>query len=60
MLSETACTADSSGHVNAFTWTLGSLASGSAATFSMTVKASAPGKVLVLAAAVSQNPTPIR
>jgi hypothetical protein len=57
-LSETSCTADCTRHANVFTWTRGSLASGSSATFSITVKASAPGKVLVLAAAVAQNPDP--
>lgn len=41
-----------------FTWALASLASGTSAKFTLTVKASATGKVLVLAAAASQNPDP--
>ena len=45
-------------HANVFTWTLASLASGVSAKFSITVKASAKGKVLVLAAAGLQNPDP--
>jgi uncharacterized repeat protein (TIGR01451 family) len=57
-LSEVSCTAGCARHANVFTWSLASLASGASATFAITVKASAAGKVLVLAAAASQNPDP--
>ena len=57
-LSETSCTPGCARHANVFTWTLASLASGASAQFAITVKASAAGKVLVLAAAASQNPDP--
>ena len=57
-LSETSCTSGCSRHANVFTWTLASLASGASAKFAITVRASAAGKVLVLAAAGSQNPDP--
>ena len=57
-LSEISCTSGCARHANAFTWTLASLASGASAKFAITVKASATGNVLVLAAAASQNPDP--
>ena len=57
-LSEVSCTSGCARHANAFTWTLASLASGASAKFAITVKASAKGNVLVLAAAASQNPDP--
>jgi uncharacterized repeat protein (TIGR01451 family) len=57
-LSETSCASGCARHANVFTWTLASLASGASAKFSITVKASAAGKVLVLAAAASHNPDP--
>ncbi len=57
-LSEISCTSGCARHANALTWTLTSLASGASAKFAITVKASAKGNVLVLAAAASQNPDP--
>ena len=57
-LSEASSTSGCARHANVFTWTLASLTSGASAKFSITVKASAAGKVLVLAAAASQNPDP--
>jgi large repetitive protein len=57
-LSEVSCTSGCARHANVFTWSLASLASGASAKFSITVKASVAGKVLVLAAAASQNPDP--
>jgi uncharacterized repeat protein (TIGR01451 family) len=57
-LSETSCTSGCARHANVFTWTLASLASGASAKFAITVKASTAGKVVVLAAAASQNPDP--
>ena len=57
-LSEVSCTLSCARHANVFTWSLASLASGASAKFAVTVKASAAGKVVVLAAAASQNPDP--
>jgi uncharacterized repeat protein (TIGR01451 family) len=57
-LSEISCTAGCARHRNVSPWTLASLASGAAAKFGLAVKASPTGKVLVLAAAASQNPDP--
>jgi uncharacterized repeat protein (TIGR01451 family) len=57
-LSELSCTPGCARHANVFTWTLASLASGASAKFAITVKASTAGKVVVLAAAASQNPDP--
>ena len=57
-LSELSCTSGCARHANVFTWTLASLASGASAKFSVTVRATAAGKVQVLAAASSQNPDP--
>jgi hypothetical protein len=45
-------------HRNVFTWTLTGLASGDSAQFAVTVKASAAGRVRVLAAAISQHCDP--
>jgi Domain of unknown function DUF11 len=52
------CTSGCSRHANVFTWSVASLASGASAKFAITVKATAAGKALVLAAAASQNPDP--
>ena len=57
-LSKVSCTSSCARHANVFTWSLASLASGASAKFAITVKASAAGKVAVLAAAASQNPDP--
>jgi Domain of unknown function DUF11 len=57
-LSEVSCTASCTRHGNLFTWSLGTLASGASSGFSVTVKASKAGTVLVLAVAASQNPDP--
>ena len=57
-VSELSCTQGCARHANVFTWTLASLASGTSAKLAITVKASAAGKALVLAAAASQNPDP--
>jgi uncharacterized repeat protein (TIGR01451 family) len=57
-LSEVSCTSSCARHRNVFTWTMAALASGASAQFSITVKANAAGRVLLLAAAVSQNPDP--
>jgi uncharacterized repeat protein (TIGR01451 family) len=57
-LSELSCTPSCTRHANLFTWTLASLASGASAEFAITLKASAAGKIVVLAAAASQNPDP--
>jgi uncharacterized repeat protein (TIGR01451 family) len=57
-LSEVSCSASCARHANVFTWTLAGLASGASATFTVTVKADAAGRVTVLGAATSQNCDP--
>ena len=57
-LSELSCTGGCTRYANVFTWALPSLASGTAATFRITVQASKTGTALVLAAAASHNPDP--
>ena len=57
-LSELSCTGGCTRYANVFTWALPSLASGTSATFSITVRASKTGTALVLAAAASHNPDP--
>ena len=57
-LSETSCSPGCARHANIYTWTLASLASGTSAKFTITVKASRTGTATVLAAAASQSPDP--
>jgi uncharacterized repeat protein (TIGR01451 family) len=57
-LSEVSCSPACARHANVFTWTLAGLASGASAKFSLTAKADAAGRVLMLAGAAAQNPDP--
>jgi uncharacterized repeat protein (TIGR01451 family) len=57
-LSEVSCTLGCARHANVLTWTLAALASGTSVKFAVTVRASAAGRILILAAAASQNPDP--
>jgi uncharacterized repeat protein (TIGR01451 family) len=57
-LSEMSCTPGCAEHDNLLTWTQDTLPAGGNATFTTTIKASAAGKALVLAAAASRNPDP--
>ena len=57
-LSELSCTPACAEHDNLLTWTQASLPAGGTATFTLTIRASATGKALVLAAAAAHNPDP--
>jgi hypothetical protein len=57
-LSATSCSAGCARHGNIYTWTLASLASGATAKYTITVKASRTGNVIIGAVAVAQNADP--
>jgi hypothetical protein len=57
-LSEVSCTPACAEHGNLLTWAQPSLPAGGAATFTLTIQASATGKAPVLAAAAAHNPDP--
>jgi hypothetical protein len=57
-LAETACSTGCARHANVFSWTAASLADGATASYTVTVKAAAAGKALVLGAVVSASPDP--
>jgi uncharacterized protein DUF11/putative Ig domain-containing protein len=60
-LAETACSSGCARHANVYSWTAASLADGTSATYTVTVKGAAAGKALVLGAVVSasQDPDPL-
>jgi uncharacterized repeat protein (TIGR01451 family) len=57
-LTETGCNAGCTRHANVFSWTATTLADGASATYTVTVKAVAAGRALVLGAVVSASPDP--
>jgi Domain of unknown function DUF11 len=57
-VSEQSCTGSCTRHANVLTWTLASLASGTTAAYTITVKASAAGNATILALAAATNPGP--
>jgi hypothetical protein len=57
-LSEVSCTQACARHGNVLVWTLPTLASGATSQFSVTIKASKAGSVLLLAAVADQVPDP--
>ena len=57
-LSQVSCTSGCTRHANVFTWSTAALASGASVKVAITVRASVPGKVPLLAAVVAQSPDP--
>jgi putative Ig domain-containing protein/uncharacterized protein DUF11 len=57
-LAETGCSSGCTRHANVYSWTAPTLADGASATYTVTVKAVAAGRALVLGAAGSASPDP--